>query len=73
MALRILLLPVVVGISYEIIKYAGRHDNFLTMVISAPGKALQKITTAEPDDSMLEVAIEALKQVIPEEKDADKW
>jgi uncharacterized protein YqhQ len=73
MALRILLLPVVVGISYEIIKYAGRHDNFLTMVISAPGKALQEITTAEPDDSMLEVAIEALKQVIPEEKDADKW
>lgn len=73
MALRIVLLPVVVGISYEIIKYAGRHDNWLTAVLSAPGKAMQLITTAEPDDSMLEVAIEALKLVIPEQKGTDAW
>jgi uncharacterized protein YqhQ len=73
MLLRIVLLPVVVGISYELIKYAGRHDNIITKILSAPGKALQLVTTAEPDDSMLEVAIEALKLVIPEEKGTDKW
>ncbi|MGM9521326.1 MAG: DUF1385 domain-containing protein [Oscillospiraceae bacterium] len=73
MALRIVLLPVVVGISYEIIKYAGRHDNIVTTVLSAPGKALQLVTTAEPDDSMLEAAIESLKLVIPEEQGSDKW
>ncbi len=73
MALRILLLPIVVGISYEIIKYAGRHDNWLTAILSAPGKALQLVTTAEPDDSMLETAIEALRQVIPEEEGKDRW
>jgi len=73
MALRLALLPVVVGISYEIIKLAGRHDNWLTRLISAPGKALQKFTTREPDETMLEVAIEALKQVLPEETGADRW
>ena len=71
--LRLALLPVIVGISYELIKYAGRHDNILTKILSAPGKALQLVTTAEPDDSMLEVAIEALKLVLPEEEGADKW
>lgn len=71
--LRIALLPVIVGISYELIKYAGRHDNVLTAVLSAPGKALQRVTTAEPDESMLEVAIAALKEVIPEEAGRDKW
>jgi len=73
MVMRIALLPIVVGISYELIKIAGRYDNIVTRIISAPGKALQHITTAEPDDSMLEVAIEAMKEVIPEEKGADKW
>ncbi len=73
MLLRLALLPVVVGISYELIKYAGGHDNIVTKILSAPGKAMQLITTAEPDDSMLEVAIEALKLVIPEEKGKDKW
>lgn len=71
--LRLALLPVIVGISYEIIKYAGRHDNWLTRILSAPGKALQLVTTAEPDDSMLEVAIEALKLVLPDEKGSDRW
>ncbi len=74
MALRIVLLPVVMGISYELIKYAGGHDNILTTVLSAPGKALQLVTTAEPDDSMLEVAIESMKLVIPEEAGtSDRW
>ncbi len=74
MILRIVLLPVVMGISYELIKYAGGHDNILTTILSAPGKALQLVTTAEPDDDMLEVAIEAMKLVIPENAGTtDKW
>lgn len=73
MVMRLILLPVTVGISYEIIKYAGRRDNLFTRIVSAPGKALQLITTAEPDDGMLEVAIRALELVIPEEKGKDKW
>ena len=73
MGLRILLLPVVVGISYEIIKWAGRHDNIFTRIISAPGKALQRLTTREPDDDMIEVAIKALELVLPQEKGLDKW
>ncbi len=73
MGLHLLLLPVIVSISYEVIKWAGRHDNALTRIVSAPGKALQHLTTAEPDDSMLEVAIEALKLVIPKEKGKDIW
>lgn len=70
---RIALMPVVAGVSYEIIKFAGRHDNFLTRIISAPGMWLQKITTNEPDDSQLEVALESLKAVIPENCDEAKW
>jgi uncharacterized protein YqhQ len=71
--LRLLMLPIVVGISYELIKLAGRYDNIITRIISAPGKALQHLTTAEPDDSMLEVAIRAMELVIPEEKGLDIW
>ena len=71
--LRLLLLPVVVAISYEIIKLAGRYDNIITRIISAPGKALQRLTTKEPDDEMIEVAIEAMNNVIPEEKSEAKW
>ena len=71
--MRLLLLPVVVGISYEILRLAGRYDNVATRIISAPGKALQRLTTAEPDDSMIEVAIAAMKEVIPEEKGTDLW
>ncbi len=73
LALRLLLLPVVVGISYEINRAVGRHDNALTMALRRPGLWLQHLTTREPDDSMLEVAITALKAVIPEEKGADRW
>ncbi len=71
--LKIVLLPVVVGIAYEIIKLAGRYDNALTRIISAPGLWLQRLTTAEPDDSMLEVAIASVQPVIPEDKADDQW
>ena len=64
--LKILLLPVTVGISYEIIKFAGRHDNWFTRIISAPGLWFQNFTTQEPDDSMIEIAIAAVKPVLPE-------
>ena len=73
MGLRIALLPVVVAISYELIKLAGRYDNVFTRIISAPGKAMQSLTTSEPDDSMIEVAIEAVKLVLPETEGEDKW
>lgn len=70
---KILLLPVVAGVSYEIIKFAGRHDNLFTNIISKPGMWLQYITTREPDDSQLEVAIESLKAVLTGNKEDDKW
>ena len=72
-ALRIALLPVVVAISFEIIKLAGRYDNILTRIISAPGKALQRFTTREPDDEMIEVAIKAIEMVIPENEEEAVW
>ena len=70
---KILLLPLVAGISYEIIKFAGRHENWFTKIISMPGMWLQYITTREPDDSQLEVAITSIKAVIPDNKEEDKW
>ena len=70
---RLLLLPVVIAISYEIIKLAGRYDNIVTAVISAPGKALQRLTTREPDDEMLETAIEALRLVLPDDAEEARW
>ena len=73
MGYRILLLPIIVGVSYELIKLAGRYDNVLTAIISAPGLWLQRITTNEPDDKQIECAIAALKPCIPENKEDDKW
>ena len=73
MGAHLLLLPIVVGISYEINRWCGRHDNWLSAILSAPGKWLQHITTYEPDDSMIEVAIRAMELVIPEEKGSDAW
>ena len=70
--IKLLLLPIIVGIGYELIKIAGRHDNLFTRIISAPGVWLQHITTKEPDDDMIESAIAALEVVIPE-NDSDKW
>ena len=64
---KILLIPVTCGIGYELIKLCGKHDNWFTRIIAAPGLWAQRITTKEPDDSMIEVAIEAIKAVIPED------
>ena len=66
-------LPVVVGVAYEFNRFVGAHDNAITAFLAAPGMWMQKFTTYEPDDGMIEVAIEALKRVIPEEKGKDKW
>ena len=70
---QLLLLPIVVGIAYEFNRYVGAHDNPVTAFLAKPGMWMQKFTTYEPDDSMIEVAIEALKRVIPEEKGKDQW
>ncbi len=66
-AAKLLCIPLVVGIGYELIRYCGRNDNLLTHIISAPGLWMQRITTKEPDDSMIEVAIAAMREVIPED------
>ena len=71
--IRLALLPVVVGISYEINRLVGRYDNFITKALRAPGLFLQNFTTYEPDDSMMEVAICAIEGVIPEDKEKDNW
>ena len=71
--LRLLLLPLVAGISYEIIKFAGKSKSKCVTWLNAPGKWLQKFTTREPDNLQIEVAIASLKAVIPENKDDDKW
>lgn len=65
-AVKILLLPISCGVGYELIKLCGKYDNLATRIIAAPGLWAQRITTKEPDDSMLEVAIAAMKPVIPE-------
>ena len=69
----IAMLPLIVGISYECIRLAGNHDNLFTKILSAPGLAMQRITTREPDDSMIEVAIAALTPCIPQDRSEDKW
>ena len=73
MGAHLLLLPVVVGLSYELNRWCGGHDNWLSAILSAPGKWLQHMTTNEPDDSMIECAIRAMELVIPEEKGSDAW
>ena len=62
--MRIICVPIVAGVAYEIIKLVGKYDNFITKIISYPGMMLQKFTTNEPDDSQLEVALESLKAVL---------
>lgn len=71
--LHLLLLPVVVGISYEINRWCGLHDNALSSALSCPGKLLQRFTVFEPDDTMIECAIRAMKLVIPEKTGLDDW
>jgi len=73
MLVQLLLLPLVVGITYEFNRYVGGHDNPVTNFLAKPGLWMQNFTTFEPDDSMMEVAIEALKRVIPEEEGKDIW
>lgn len=71
--LRLALLPVVAGVSYEAIKFAGRSDNRVVQLLTKPGLWLQYLTTREPDDSQLEVAIAAMKSVLTDNRDEDKW
>ena len=70
---KLLLLPVIVGITYEINRWAGRHDNGFTRILTAPGMWMQNFTTNEPDDSMIEVGIAAVQAVLPEEEGSDLW
>ena len=70
---RLLLLPFVAGISYEVIRWAGKSKSKIVCIISKPGIWLQNITTREPDDSQLEVAIESMKAVLTDNKEDDKW
>ena len=67
------MLPLIVGVSYEFNRWAGRHDGPITRVFIAPGLWLQNFTTFEPDDSMIEVGIKALELVLPETKGEDAW
>ena len=70
---KILLVPLIMGLGYELIKLCGRHDNLLTRIIALPGVWLQHITVFEPDDAMIECAIVAMKEVIPENPESDQW
>ena len=70
---KLLLLPVVVSITYEINRWVGRNDNWFTRALAAPGMWMQHFTTNEPDDSMIEVGIAAVEAVLPEQEGADRW
>ncbi len=70
---KLLLLPLVVSVTYEINRWAGRHDNWFTKILTAPGMWMQNFTTNEPDDSMIEVGIKAVEAVLPQEEGADRW
>ncbi len=70
---KLLLLPVVVAFGYEINRWVGRHDNWFTRILTAPGLWFQNFTTNEPDDSMIQVGIAALEAVIPQQEGEDKW
>lgn len=69
---KLALIPIIVGVGYELIKFAGRHDNALTRIISMPGVWLQHLTVFEPDDAMIECAITAVERVIPDDG-SDNW
>ena len=68
-----MLLPIIVGVTYEFNRYVGGHDNALCRALRAPGMWMQNFTTFEPDESMIQVAITALNLVLPEKKGADAW
>ncbi len=71
--IKLLLLPLVVGIAYELIRIAGRHNNIVTRIFSAPGLWMQRLTTCEPDASQIEIAIAAMTPVLPKEGENDEW
>ena len=71
--LKLLMLPVVMALSYEVLRFAGRHDNMFTRILSAPGMWVQRLTTREPDDAMIEVAIAAVTPVLPENPNEAQW
>ena len=73
MGTRILCLPIVAGLSFEVIKWAGRSKSKVVQLLSKPGLWLQRLTTREPDDSQIEVAIASMLPCIPENKEEDKW
>ena len=73
MLVHLLMLPLIVAISYEFNRWVGRHDNALTRALTAPGQWMQNFTTFEPDDSMIEVAIKALEEVLPSQEGSDQW
>ena len=70
---KLLLLPLVVAIAYEVNRWVGRHDNWFTRLLTAPGMWFQNFTTNEPDESMIEVGIAALQAVLPEQEGSDRW
>jgi uncharacterized protein YqhQ len=72
-AYKLLLLPLVVAIAYEINRWVGRHDNWFTRILTAPGMWFQNFTTNEPDDSMIEVGIAAVEAVLPQNEGDDLW
>ena len=72
MFLKIAFIPLLMGVGYEFIKYAGKHDNLFVRVLSAPGLWMQRLTTKEPDDEIIEVGIEALKAVITDNPEDDE-
>ena len=71
MAIKILIVPLTVGIGYEFIKYAGKHDNIFVKILAAPGLWMQRLTTNEPTDDIIEVGIESLKAVLDDVKNDD--
>ncbi len=71
--IKLCLIPLTCGLGYELIKICGRHDNIFTRIVAAPGLWIQRITVKEPDDSMIEVAIAAMNEVIPGNNESDCW
>ncbi len=71
--IKLLLVPLICGLGYELIKICGKYDNFVTRIIAYPGLLVQHLTVYEPDDGMIEIAIAAMTPVIPENEEEDKW
>ena len=71
--IKLCLVPFTCGLGYELIKICGRYDNIITRIIATPGLWIQRITVKEPDDSMIEVAIAAMREVVPEDNESDNW